>query len=119
MDGLFQDRRERRRRHLLLYLDVLDEDTGKILGQLGDITPEGLLILAPGPLPLDSERTVRVKFPEVRHFGGPDLVVRVRPCWSGPDVNPEHSGTGFRFVEPDEKLLHQVRYLVERLGFTD
>jgi hypothetical protein len=119
MGELFQDRREKHRRHLLLYLDVCDEESGQTLGRLGDVTAEGLLVLSPGPLPLDYERTVRVKFPAVRHFGGPDLVARVLPCWARPDVNPELFGTGFRFVEPDEKVLQQVRYLVERLGFAD
>ena len=119
MNDQIQDRRESGRRHLLYYLDVIDESTGELLGQLGDITPDGLLVISSQPLGMEEERNLRVKLPRVREFSNADLVVRVAPCWKSPDVNPDLFCSGFQFVDPDDGVRNNVEQLIRILGFRD
>ena len=116
------DRRGQQRRHLLYYLDVFDNVSGKLLGQLGDITTDGLLLISSAPLQIKEdgeEREMKVKLPENRGFGSDYLEMKVKACWTSPDFNPDLFCTGFQFLNPDEKMQQVVGRLIKILGFRE
>ena len=116
------DRRGLERRHLLYYLDVHDEESGTRLGQLGDITTDGLLIISDLPLKglkEDEVRLLRIKSLNVEGFFSEDLVIKGKCCWAGLDFNPDLHCTGFQFIESDDELKKLVTRLIRLLGFRE
>jgi len=116
------DRRGQQRRHLVFYLDVFDAETGAILGQLGDITTGGMLLISDSPLAIKEEgelRSLKVMLPKAGGFTGGELIVRVKTCWTSPDFNPDLYCTGFQYVDPDDELFLIVNRLIGLLGFRE
>ncbi|MEI6669293.1 MAG: PilZ domain-containing protein [Acidobacteriota bacterium] len=113
-----REKRRNLRRHLLYYLDIVDEETGQSVGRLGDLSHEGLLLLtktAP-----DLERTYRLSVmpPDVLPVGEV-LSVYARCVWSRPDVNPDLGLAGFRFVYADHNAHRIIDAMMRELGFSD
>jgi hypothetical protein len=110
--------RRAKRRQLVVYLRVVDRDSGEELGSLADITGEGLMLVGNQPLQLGRDYRLRVEGGEA---GGPqagiDLVAR--SLWTRPDLNPALHLTGFELVEPNAETLRRINDLILDLGFAD
>lgn len=108
------EHRTKQRKHVFLYLDVYDQITGQLLGHLGDISNEGLMIIANQPLPLHLRQAVRVKLPE-GEFSKSFIDLDIETRWTAPDVNPDLHCIGCLFVEispEDEELVDAVGKLL-------
>ncbi len=119
MKDRIEERRTLKRRHLLVYPDVIDAKTREVLGRLGDISSEGLLIVSRKALPLDEMYTVSIPLPDIRGFQGDVIGVQIQTCWSSPDINDELADTGCKFINPDKETLSLVANLIKFLGFTE
>jgi len=119
MNNRMHERRVLKRRHLVVYLDVIDRAEGTVLGQLGDISSEGLLVISRRPVPSDRTWQLRVALPDLRGCRGEYLDVDALPCWSSADINPELVCTGFSFVDIDDAGRDKIASLVQILGFRD
>ncbi|MEW6427225.1 MAG: PilZ domain-containing protein [Thermodesulfobacteriota bacterium] len=112
------DGRTLKRRHLIYYLEVFDEDTGRLLGHLVDITTRGIKLISKEAVPLDRVYRMRMHLPEgyfkecVVHFEG-------RAVWSGNDVNPDFFDTGFDVPNLDKNVRKIIIKLINWLGFND
>jgi hypothetical protein len=100
------------------YLSVIDEDTGQLIGRIGDISHEGLLLLTSTPPELWRTYRLRVMPPEDLAVGEA-LAVGAQCMWSRPDVNPDLGLAGFRFVATDEKTQQVIGGLMRDFGFAD
>lgn len=99
------------RKHLFLYLNVFDRKSGQLLGNLGDISQGGIMIITPNSLPLDEEREIRIKLPEDEEFTTEYFDVKVETRWQKPDVNPELHCIGCRFLDTsvyDDELIEKL-----------
>jgi hypothetical protein len=105
------------RKHLFIYLDVLDRLSGKLLGHLGDISEGGLMIISEHPMNLNEMRYIRIKLPEEDAFNAKYLDVKVETRWQKPDVNPELFCIGCRFKHIDQDDLDIVEILGKYLSF--
>jgi len=108
------EHRTKKRKHVFLYLDVYDQETGQLLGHLGDISNEGLMIIANQPLPLSTMRQVRVKLPK-GEFTKSFIDLEVQTRWTAPDVNPDLHCIGCLFMDispEDEELVEAVGKLL-------
>lgn len=120
MKGRFSDRRALTRRHLLFYLDVIDRASGASLGRLGDISREGILVIAPTALEIDRSYQVRIILPTtIRDFSKPAIEAEVVACWTSPDANPELQCSGCRFLGISEDDRALVVHLIHILGFQE
>jgi hypothetical protein len=112
------DRRKVKRRHLIYYLRVFDRSSGRQLGHLVDLTPEGMMVMSERPirvgrkvelkmtLPGDTEREQAVEFDATS-------------LWTSEDVNPDFYDTGFKFEKISRKHLAQLETLIDDFGFRD
>ena len=113
-----QELRSLKRRHLIYYLEVYDDDTGELLGNLVDITTEGLKLVSKKPLEAKKVFNMRMHLPEgyfaetVLHFQGKSL-------WSSNDVNPDFYDTGFNAPDLDSKVKNMIMTLIALIGFND
>jgi hypothetical protein len=112
MDG----NRTLKRRHLIYYLEVFDEDTDELLGHLVDITTRGIKLVSKKAIGTDREYHLRMTLPEgyfqenVIHFQG-------RALWSGNDVNQDFYDTGFEVANLDKEVRKVIIKLINWLGF--
>ena len=113
------ERRGLKRRHLVFYLDVLDRTSGRVIGQLGDISIDGLLVISREQLPENFSCPARIALPDVRGFHGGFLELGIRECWRSPDVNPDLFCTGFTLENPSAEDIGVINSLVQALGFRD
>ncbi len=112
------EHRHKQRKHVFLYLDVYDQEKGQLLGHLGDISNEGLMIMMDQPLPLQVTRKIRLKLPE-GEFTKAFIDLEVQTRWTAPDVNPDLHCVGCLFIDispEDQELVEAVGNL---LSFED
>ncbi len=105
------EHRDTIRKHVFLYLEIFDRDTQQLLGHLGDISHDGLMIITERTLPLHERKNLRIKLPDSEEFTEAYLDVQVETRWIAPDANPEIQCIGclFTHVNPaDEALIRQV-----------
>jgi hypothetical protein len=111
-------RRRQKRRHLIFYLDVFRAGTDEIVGHLGDVTAEGLLLLDHGALAVGDALDLAIAMPEAAGFDG-RLHVRATVRWIGADRNPAIACAGCSFdpVSTDDRT--ELDRLIRLLGFED
>jgi hypothetical protein len=114
-----KERRTVKRRHLIYYLRVWDADSGQLLGHVVDITTEGLMLISEGPIPLDTDFRLELRWQEEDQENR-TLTLRARSMWQGRDANPHFHDTGFQLLEADmQAALEPIRQLIDRFGFRD
>jgi hypothetical protein len=105
-----KDRRRRQRRNTPHYLNVLENESGKVLGRLVNITACGLMIVTRNPLAPDRDFELRLLFP--RAISGKEgLDVKARSIYCRPDNNPDYYRIGFKFRQlssDDATLIEDV-----------
>src|SRR5271157_5954433 len=113
-----QERRKTKRRHLLYYGRVYDENVKKLLGYLVDITDSGFMLLSEEPYPVGVTR--RLKLEVTDDVGkGPYINFTVKSIWCEPDIDPTHFDTGFEIAEIDPSDTELILSIVEKYGFRD
>ena len=113
----YDNKRRMQRETLCYYLRVIDLETGKEIGRVGDITSDGMMVF--GNTILDSEKTYRVRVLLVKSIfdmslGNLDVDVQIR--WSKPDANPAIILTGMLFMDLDNNGKKIVSNLVKKIG---
>jgi hypothetical protein len=106
-----------KRRHLFLYLEILDPATHELIGHLGDISKDGLMIICNHPMPLRQLRDIRIKLPETEEFPKKYIDLTVETRWSKPDVNPALYCIGCHFADYAEDDMPLIQQVAELLTF--
>ena len=101
-----QERRKYPRTHLIHYLMVFDQDSRKALGNLVDVTPEGIMMITPTPLVPDRLYTLRMNLPDDFEHQGP-LLFTARCIWRRVDINPDLYASGLKLekISPDDQQI--------------
>lgn len=107
-----------KRRHLIYYLEVHDDETGELLGNLVDITTEGLKLVSKAPLQAKKLFKMRMNLPE-GYFGEKELRFEAMSMWSSNDINPDFYDTGFNAPDLDSKVKNIILTLIALMGFND
>jgi hypothetical protein len=90
-------RRARKRRHLLYYLEVRDPGTQVLIGHVGDLTQDGMLLLTERPLVDGAMFDVDIAMPDVPGLAGNSIIARCTVRWTGMDKNPDLHTAGCQF----------------------
>ena len=86
--------RSLKRRHLVYYLEVYDDDANELLGHLADLTTTGLKLVRKQRIPTNRTYRLRMMLPE-GYFSQKDLYFEAQSMWSSNDINPDFYDTGF------------------------
>lgn len=113
------DGRRRVRRHLLLYLNVVDLNTEKAIGRLGDINRSGVLLLLKEPLDIESEIPLAIHIPDTVDGSRSALELLVSVRWCRAAENPGLYEAGCTIIGIDEDDRRYIDSLIERIGFSD
>lgn len=113
-----QELRTLKRRHLIYYLEVFDDDTDELLGNLVDITTEGLKLVSKKAMKTNKVFNMRMNLPE-GYFEDPVIHFQAKSLWSTNDINPDFYDTGFTAPDMDSKVKNIIGNLIELIGFND
>jgi hypothetical protein len=112
-----QERRRIDRKHLAVYSRVFDRTSGLVLGYLGDLSPNGTMLISDDPIPEGEFFNLRFDLPDPPLFSVSHLDLKARSAWCSPDVDPAFYNIGFEFisVSQDEQLI--IAEMIEAYQF--
>ncbi len=113
-----EDARVLKRRHLVFYLEVYDDDTGELLGHVADITTKGIKMVSHEPTPVGRTFRLRMILPE-EYFDDHVLRFEAKSLWSANDINPDFYDTGFEVPNLDVAARKTILKLIAEIGFND
>lgn len=110
-----QESRRARRRKVEGTIQVIDSMTEQPIGQLGNISENGLLLIA--HVPLTEDALYQVRFTLGDGYGPRlNLEVGVHLLWHQAAGSPGVSWNGFRFINILDSQLDQLRQWVDAPG---
>ncbi len=113
-----EDRRKVKRRYLLYYMRVYAAATRQQIGNLVDITSEGLMVLSENTLEPGTITRLRLELTE-DVATKPFLEFSARSKWCKPDITPNLYNIGFEILdlEPADEAI--VQRIIATFGFRD
>lgn len=103
------DLRKKSRREFIFELEVYDESNHK-LGELGDITPKGLMLISQRHLEAKRDYQLKIKFPELI-VGYSDWSFKAKCVWSLKSKLDETYDHGFKIKnisKNDQKIIDEL-----------
>jgi len=113
-----QERRKLKRRYIMFYSRIFDRKTGKLLGYLSDLTPEGAMVISEDAVEKGLVYRLRMDLPE-GSFDKNQLDFEAQSVWCKKDVDPHFYNVGFRLIgvpPQDEAIIEQI---IQDYGFRD
>jgi len=103
---------------LIYYLRVYDRTTGQLLGRLGDLTTDGVMLISEEPIEIRKTFHLRIDLPE-QIEGRREITFEAISRWASKDINPNFHDTGFQFSVISRDDLDAVIELIEELLLPD
>ncbi len=111
-----REQRQIERRQLLLYLRVFDGMGSRVIGNLVDISPNGVMLLSDEPIGVNEDYRLRMRLPE--EFGDEgEILFNARSRWCKKDVNPNFYLTGFQIQDISSESKRYLASLIDDFGF--
>lgn len=107
-----------KRRHLIYYLEVYNQETGDLLGHLVDISLQGMRLITKKEIMPDKNFRLGMMLPR-DFFKEEVLTIEARSMWSRKDVNPDFFAVGLKTYDLDEATAEIIAGLIEQVGFND
>lgn len=106
-----RERRKQERKNLVAYTQVYDLYGGVLIGYLGDLSLQGVMVITEKPLPPQFEITLGIEIPELPDITAVRMSLAARVAWCEPDLSPQFYTVGFEFkevTEPQKKLIEAI-----------
>ena len=110
--------REYKRRHLIYYLEVYDDETGDLLGHLVDLTTQGMMLITKQEVIPEKNFRLGMMLPE-EYFKEGILKIEAHSMWCRKDVNPDFYAVGFKTYDLDKNTAKLITELINQVGFND
>jgi hypothetical protein len=100
------------RTHLIYHLRVFDAEEGRMLGHMIEMTPEGMMLIAEEPIPVDKIFSLRMDLP--KNLGiERRLAFRAESKWCRKDSTGDFYSMGFRILDMAPEAVTVVRALIK------
>ena len=107
-----EDKRKAKRSQLIHHMRVFNEITHEFVGNLGDISAQGMMLFMEGPIPEGELYSLRMDFPEI--FDNIQSVFfQARSIWNRPGENETIFQAGFVLLDCSETMLTLIRRAVD------
>jgi len=116
--GQVNDLRHLKRRHIIYYLEVFDQTTGKLLGHLVDLTVKGMKLISKEAIDPGQTFSLRMIMPE-EYCPEREVHFEATSSWCSQDINPDFYATGFHCPDLDENTRRLFMILINQIGFND
>jgi hypothetical protein len=95
---------------------VLDEASGEVLGQVGNLTIEGVMICSDRPLEIDRLYSLQIELPD-EVDGRSRLNLLARSLWCQRAGIPAHYATGLELLNLEEADKRVIELLIQDAVF--
>ncbi len=117
-ESFMRNQRKLKRRHIIYYLRVLDRNSGQLIGQLIDITTEGVKLISENPIDPQTFLQLRMLLPEEINRKS-EICFDVESLWCKRDINPNFFSIGFVFVDILQEDVNIIKNLIYDFSFRD
>jgi hypothetical protein len=108
-----KNRRKSKRVYLVLSTRVFEHETGKLLGQLANLTSEGTMIIGETQLVVGKVYHLKMKLSK-DVFSKDHLDFEARCIWSKPEmIAPQFYKTGLEFVKINPKDMQIMAQIIK------
>jgi len=114
----FNELRHLKRRHLIYYLEVFDQASGKLLGHLVDLTVKGMKLVSKEPIDPGLTFELRMVMPE-EYCPEREVRFTATSTWCSQDINPDFYATGFNAPDLEVEIRRLFMILINQVGFND
>ena len=114
-----QERRKLKRRSLAYYMLVMDANTEEMMGHLVDLTPQGLMLDSPKPLPLETDFRLRLDtMPDISDKIYIKFTARAK--WCLPDAIETYLfDIGFSIIDINQQDAEIIKKIAEKYAARD
>ncbi len=106
------EKRKFNRIHLIHYLRLFDRKTGDLIGNLVDLTSEGLQLISEKPYENGTLLEIRMEFPEVID-GQQELRLNAVTVWCDHELDPDLFSVGCKLIPVTPTNVTLIRDLIE------
>ena len=112
------DHRKESRKKLVAFTPVYDLLHKTLLGYVGDLTLQGVMVIGEKPVETNKHFTLGIEFqaspPEVP---ARRIVVPARVAWCRHDDSPQYFNIGFQFNDVSSESAREIEAIIERYQF--
>jgi len=107
-----ENKRKANRSQLIHYLRVFNDATHEFMGNLGDISAQGMMLYMEAPVPEGELFSLRMDFPEV--FDNiKSVYFQARSIWNRQGDNETVFQAGFELLDCSETMLTLIRRAID------
>ncbi len=111
-----KERRSIQRHQLQDYLKIYNRNTMRVMGSIGNISCNGLMLISSVPVLIGAVYNMRIILPD-DDMGERYLDFDARCHWCKPDVGPEYFDSGYSIVNAGDDILDLVETLKNYFTF--
>lgn len=113
-----RERRSIKRHQLHEYLKIYNRNTMRVMGSIGNISCNGLMLISSVPVLIGAVYNMRIILPDddVRERY---LDIDARCHWCRPDVGPEYFDSGYSIVNAGHDIIDLVDTLKDYFTFRE
>lgn len=115
-DSSMNERRRKTRQRLVSLTVVLDKVSGEVLGRIGNLTCEGLMLCSDRPLATGERFHLQIQLPD-EVAGHTRVDLEARSLWSQRAMDPMYYATGFEILNLSDTDRHVIEVLIQDAVF--
>jgi len=112
------DRRKLKRQHIMFYSRVFDRTDGAFIGYLGNLTPDGAMVIGESELETQKEFQLRIDLPE-DIYDKAVLNLKARSAWCKQDIDPNFFTIGFSLHDVSPEDIGIITEIISDYGLGD
>jgi len=111
------DHRKESRKKLIAFTPVRDVLGKTLLGYVGDLTLQGVMVIGEKPVEINKNLTLGIQFPEsLPEMPAMRLVIPARTAWCRQSDGPQFN-VGFEFIEVSPEDAMVIEAILKRYQF--
>ena len=112
------NQRKESRKKLVAFTPVYDLLHKALIGYIGDLTPQGVMVIGEKPVEINKHLTLGIEFPDNE---SELLTMRVsisaRAAWCRQDESPQYFNIGFEFIDVSSENGMIIEAILNRYQF--
>ena len=110
--------RKESRKKLMAFTPVYNLLHKTLLGYVGDLTLQGVMVIGEKPVETDKHFTLGIEFPaSLPEIPAMRVVISARAAWCRSDDSPQYFNIGFEFIDISPENTREIEAIVERYQF--
>ena len=114
------NQRKDSRKRLVAFTPVYDLLHKTLIGYVGDLTPQGVMVIGEKPVEIDKHLTLGIEFPDdVSKTHSLRVAISGRAAWCRQDETPQYFNIGFEFLDISPENAKIVDAVLNRYQFRE